>query len=245
MEALKRALVLAAVGGAYMAAVALTMSIAASWKAEAAAAAKAAAKARALRRLRKVSAPAEEGYSGARSGASSESGARSGATTPSVATEASVATSESGATSTSGARSGATSESGATSASGARSGATPETGTRSASDDDELTDWEVELADSESDSGAEVASSDAFPGHANQGFGGAFVARGQPSANEELSYQEFLKRVTETLAAAEAADAKAREAIAATYAAREDLQSIVQQVEHSLGFPTNSPGGLL
>ena len=266
MQPLARALVLVAVGGVYMAAVAFSVSLAASWRAEAAAA----ARARGASRLRsggrekrnharsfsapdrRFSAP-DRRFSAQDRRFSAPDGRSiiSGKIIPGDRNRSRLGSGRS-----------VSGRSFRGSGSGSFSGSTPRALTGEDADLDEAIEDvasgpagpagpaasvgsavspapSIDAVDPESSgySGANSTSSERS-GSATPWDGGRF------DLDEELSAEEFVRRVRETLAASETSDAsaqEAREAFAATYAAREDLPDIVEQIEGRLGFVHPDP----
>jgi hypothetical protein len=226
MQPIARALVLVAVGGVYMAAVAFAVSIAASWREEAAAAERARGASRLRNHRRSFGAPdrrftaPDRRFSAPdrRFSAPDRRSRVSGRIVP-------------GYRSRSGARTGT-----GGSFSGSGSSARALTG------EDEYLDDAVEdvAAVSAEPAGVDAASESGADSRSPE-LSDAVTPwdGGRLALDEELSAEEFVRRVRETLAASETSDAsasEARETFAATYAAREDLPDIVQQIEGRLGF---------
>jgi hypothetical protein len=228
MDALTRALALIAVGLAYVASVAFAVSVASSYRGEATAGARARAL-RGRRRLGDASRDARRGMSSEdvfrrSSPSSSRSGGAARLTGEDAVLDEAIADAVGSPAGSEGSPAGSEGSPAGSEGSPAGSEGSP--------------------AGSE---GSPAGRSESI----SQPSGNAAAPTGESTprddarlaADRELAASEFLKRVSETLAAAETHDARALEVLATSYAAREDLSDIVARVETRLGLAPNSfPG---
>jgi syndecan 1 len=242
MDALTRALALIAVGLAYVASVAFAVSVASSYRGEATAGARARAL-RGRRRLGDASRDARRGMSSEdvfrrSSPSSSRSGGAARLTGEDAVLDEAIADAVGSPAGSEGSPAGSEGSPAGSEGSPAGSEGSP------AGSEGSPAGSEGSPAGSE---GSPAGRSESI----SQPSGNAAAPTGESTPRDDarlaadrgLAASEFLKRVSETLAAAETHDAQALEVIATSYAAREDLSDIVARVETRLGLAPNSfPG---